>query len=226
MNETVYWLHPDNLTFPPPEYALKEPNGLIAAGGDLSSERLIEAYSQGIFPWYSEGDPILWWSPDPRSVVFPAEFKPSKSLKKLINKGAFTVKMNTSFEEIIEGCASPRENEDGTWINDDILAAYKGLHKIGFAHSFETWQDGKLVGGLYGIAIGKAFFGESMFSRVSNASKVAFEYMCRTLSQNDFLIVDCQIHNSHLESLGAKEIPRSEFLDIVKRATAQEASNE
>lgn len=221
MSETVYWLHPDNLAFPPPECALKEPNGLIAAGGDLSSERLLQAYSQGIFPWYSEGDPILWWNPDPRSVVFPVEFKPSKSLKKLINKGIFTVKMNTAFDGVIEGCAAPRANEDGTWINEDILKAYKELHRLGYAHSFEAWKDDTLVGGLYGIAIGGAFFGESMFSRVSNASKVAFEYMCRTLSQNNFLVVDCQIHNSHLESLGAKEIPRSEFLDIVKKAISQ-----
>jgi leucyl/phenylalanyl-tRNA--protein transferase len=221
MSSTVYWLDPENLAFPPPEYALEEPNGLLAAGGDLSPERIIEAYSQGVFPWYNEGDPILWWNPDPRSVVIPCEFKPSKSLKKLIKKDLFQTKMNTDFDSVIEGCAGPRKDESGTWINEDMLEAYKTLHRMGYAHSFEVWQDGLLVGGLYGLALGKAFFGESMFSRVSNASKIAFDYLCRTLTENQFRIIDCQIHNDHLASLGAKEIPRREFLDIVEAAVFQ-----
>lgn len=218
MSETVYWLNEENLAFPPPEYALTDPNGLLAAGGDLSPERIIQAYSQGIFPWYNEGDPILWWNPDPRSVIRPSAFKPSKSLKKFIRKGLLTTKMNTAFDTVIEGCAAPRKDSEGTWINKDMLKAYKELHLMGYAHSFEAWQGDNLVGGLYGIALGKAFFGESMFSRVDNASKVVFEYLCRTLTENDFQIIDCQIHNHHLESLGATEIPRAEFLDIVEAA--------
>jgi len=191
---------------------MEEPNGLLAAGGDLSPERLINAYSLGIFPWYNPGEPILWWTPDPRSVIYPSKFKPSRSLKKLINKKTYSVTMDTCFADIIKQCAQPRRDQAGTWIDEDINRAYNQLHEIGFAHSVEVWYEGKLVGGLYGIALGKAFFGESMFSTMDNASKVAFATLCEQLTKWQFELIDCQVHNSHLESLGAVEIPRKTFL--------------
>ncbi|MEY8247530.1 MAG: leucyl/phenylalanyl-tRNA--protein transferase, partial [Bermanella sp.] len=200
------------------QYALTEPNGLLAAGGDLSPERLINAYSLGIFPWYNPGEPILWWTPDPRSVVYPQEFKPSRSLTKLIKKQLFSVTMDTCFAEVIKQCAQPRRDQDGTWIDDDINQAYNQLHDLGLAHSVEVWLDGALVGGLYGIALGKAFFGESMFSRVDNASKLAFATLCEQLTKWQFELIDCQVHNPHLASLGAVEIPRKTFLAQLKRA--------
>jgi len=197
---------------------MEEPNGLLAAGGDLSPRRLISAYSLGIFPWYNPGEPILWWTPDPRSVVYPNEFKPSRSLKKLINRKTFTVTMDTCFSDVITLCAQPRRNEAGTWIDKDINKAYNQLHEIGFAHSVEVWFEGKLVGGLYGIALGKAFFGESMFSTMDNASKVAFASLCEQLTKWQFEIIDCQVHNPHLASLGAVEIPRKTFLNQLSSA--------
>jgi len=223
MGQSVYWLDSEDLRFPPIEYALDDPNGLIAAGGDLSPQRLLEAYSQGIFPWYNENDPILWWNPDPRSVVFPAEYKPSTSLKKLIKKQTYHTKINSDFDKVIHACAAPRKDSDGTWINEDMISAYKTLHKMGYAHSFETWREDTLVGGLYGIAIGKAFFGESMFSTESNTSKIAFNLLCETLSAHDFKVIDCQIHNPHLARLGAKEIKRQAFLDILEEAVFEGA---
>ena len=207
----IFKLPDDDYTFPSAELA--EPDGLLAIGGDLSPLRLLSAYANGIFPWYNEGEPILWWSPDPRLVIRPGEMRVSKSLRHTLRSGKFEVRINTAFRSVMERCAStPREGQDGTWITDDILEAYCRLHELGFAHSFETWQDGALVGGLYGIAIGKAFFGESMFHTVSDASKVAFWHLHQFLKAHGFKLIDCQQETPHLKSLGAYAIPRHDFL--------------
>ncbi|MGR6873932.1 leucyl/phenylalanyl-tRNA--protein transferase [Pseudomonas sp. HK3] len=219
MSEPIHWLNDDPRLFPHHELAFDEPNGLLAAGGDLSCERLLNAYSIGIFPWYNEEDPILWWSPDPRCVIFPEDFKPSRSLAKALRKSDYSVTSDVCFERVMTECAAPRSSQDGTWINSDIIKSYAQLHKLGYAHSVECWHNEELVGGLYGIAIGQAFFGESMFSKKSNASKIAFATLCKTLHSWGFQIVDCQVHSPHMESLGAIEIPRKAFLDVLKTAT-------
>ena len=208
-----YWLKQDDLSFPDPENALTEPNGLLAVGGDLSLERLLSAYKLGIFPWYEDGQPILWWSPDPRMVVFPDELHISKSLKKIINRKVFKVSFNQNFPAVILACANQRsKNRDGTWITDEIQQAYIHLHQAGWAHSVEVWDDNNLVGGLYGIALGKIFFGESMFNEQNNASKVAFVYLTQSLKDQNFKLIDCQVSSEHLASLGAKEIRREKFM--------------
>ena len=204
------WLITDT-SFPPLESALKAPNGLLAAGGDLSAERLLQAYANGIFPWYSEGDPILWWSPDPRMVLFPDELKVSRSLAKTLNKGLFEVRVDSAFRQVMEACAAPRLNQSGTWISPAMIEAYCRLHELGMAHSLESWRDGKLVGGLYGVALGRMFFGESMFSRQTDASKVAFVHLVRQLKRWRFGMIDCQMATRHLASFGAREISRQEF---------------
>jgi len=207
----------DKISFPSPELA--EEDGLLAVGGDLSEERVLRAYSMGIFPWYSDDSPILWWSPDPRLVLFPSELNVSRSLRQVIRKGIFTVTVNTAFERVIRCCAdSERKGQSGTWINDEMMRAYMRLHHSGYAHSVEAWHNGELSGGLYGIIIGKIFFGESMFAKKSNASKVAFATFVEDLRQRDFKLIDCQVHTGHLASLGAREIPRSEFQQILKQA--------
>jgi len=207
----IYRLLDDDYAFPSAELA--EPDGLLAIGGDLSPLRLLNAYANGIFPWYNEGEPILWWSLDPRLVIRPGEMKVSKSLRHTLRSGRFEVRIDTDFRLVMQHCAAtPREGQDGTWITDDILEAYCRLHELGFAHSFETWLDGELVGGLYGIAIGKAFFGESMFHTVSDASKVAFWHLHQFLLNHDFKLIDCQQETLHLKSLGAYAIPRKDFL--------------
>ncbi len=185
--------------------------GLLAIGGDLSSERLIHAYSNGIFPWFEDEEPLLWWSPDPRFVLFPKDLKVSKSMKQILKKSEFKVTVNKDFKSVIEQCAlAKREGQDGTWITDQMLKAYIKLHQLGYAKSVEVWQKNKLVGGLYGVDLGnKVFCGESMFTKVSNASKVGFVNFVQNSNYN---LIDCQIHTKHLESLGAKHIPRSEFL--------------
>lgn len=226
MSQPIQWLNDDPRLFPRHDYALKEPNGLLAAGGDLSCERLLNAYSLGIFPWYSEDDPILWWSPDPRCVLIPDEFKPSRSLSKAIRKSGYKVTSNKCFEEVVTECAAPRLKQDGTWINTHIIESYSNLHKLGYAHSVECWDENELIGGLYGIAIGRAFFGESMFSKKSNSSKIAFAFLCKKLSDWGFEIIDCQVHNPHLESLGAIEIPRAEFLKKLNVAIRLEPKEE
>lgn len=226
MSQPIQWLNDDPRLFPRHEYALKEPNGLLAAGGDLSCERLLNAYSLGIFPWYSEDDPILWWSPDPRCVLIPDEFKPSRSLSKAIRKSGYKVTSNKCFEEVVTECAAPRLKQDGTWINTHIIESYSNLHKLGYAHSVECWDENELIGGLYGTAIGRAFFGESMFSKKSNSSKIAFAFLCKKLSDWGFEIIDCQVHNPHLESLGAIEIPRAEFLKKLNVAIRLEPKEE
>jgi len=204
--------------FPPLETALLEPNGLLAVGGNLAAPRLMQAYRQGIFPWYSAGEPILWWSPDPRMVLFPDELKVSCSLGKRLKKGDFEVRFDTSFREVMLACAaSPREGQHGTWIVQEIIDGYCALHELGYAHSVESWKDNTLVGGLYGVAIGGMFYGESMFHRATDASKIAFVHLVQRLRQQGFGMIDCQMHTAHLESLGACEIPRADFAPKLAR---------
>ncbi len=214
ITEGPFWIHPSDtsLTFPDVNLALREPDGLLAVGGDLTPERILAGYRRGIFPWYSDDQPILWWSPDPRSVLFPARFKVSKSLRKTLRRKRFRVTMDQAFEEVIRACAAPRRGSSGTWITREMAAAYTVLHHMGHAHSVECWLDGQLAGGIYGVAIGRIFFGESMFSRESDASKVAFAFLARQLSAWNFALIDCQVHSTHLVSLGAQQMPRAEFI--------------
>ncbi len=208
--------HPHD-DFPPVEQALADPDGLLAAGGDLSPPRLLRAYRHGVFPWYNPGEPILWWSPDPRLILFPGRLKISRSLGKVLKKGEFTLTWDQAFPEVVEGCAAPRRGKKGTWITPEMKTAYLQLHGLGFAHSVECWRQGELVGGLYGVAIGRVFFGESMFHRFSNASKVAIVGLCRWLRNWRYALIDCQVRTDHLASLGAEEIPRSRFVRMIRR---------
>jgi len=204
----------NDLIFPPVHLA--EPDGLLAVGGDLSAERLLLAYKKGIFPWY-EGEHILWWSPAPRFVLFPNELRVSKSMQQLIKKNAFTLTINKAFSEVINNCKTiARHDQESTWITDEVKSAYIYLHNLGYAHSAEVWNDGELVGGLYGIRLGKVFFGESMFSKISNASKYAFIKYVHTLALEDIRIIDCQVYTEHLESLGARMIGREYFIELLK----------
>ena len=207
----IHWLQSDE-PFPPVHSALAEPNGLLAAGGDLSAERLIEAYRQGIFPWFSDGEPILWWSPDPRMVLVPAEIKVTRSLAKVLRNRVFEVRADSAFREVMQACAEPRANQRGTWISDDMIGAYHALHWRGIAHSIETWIDGELAGGLYGVAIGRMFYGESMFTRAPDASKIALVHLARQLQRWGFELIDCQMHTAHLERMGGREVPRVAFM--------------
>jgi leucyl/phenylalanyl-tRNA--protein transferase len=213
----IPWLEGDD-PFPPLASALKHPNGLLAAGGDLSPERLLAAYRQGIFPWYSAGEPILWWSPDPRTVLVPSELKVSRSLAKTLRNRRHEIRLDSAFQAVMQGCAlrgadhsATGADEAGTWITDDMRAAYQRLHELGYAHSVETWIDGELAGGLYGVAIGRMFYGESMFTRVRDASKMAMVHLVRRLERQRYGMIDCQMHTRHLASLGARAIPRGEF---------------
>lgn len=201
--------------FPPPY--LSEKNGLLAVGGDLRPQRLIVAYRMGIFPWYNEGEPILWWSPDPRFVLFPEEVKVSRSMRQILKKGLFRVTFDTDFAAVIEGCRKPRGDRVGTWIDGAMSEAFCALHALGIAHSVEVWREGELVGGLYGVALGRCFFGESMFTRESNASKVALIRLCQRLREEGFVVIDCQVYTAHLESMGARMIPRRIFLEMLAR---------
>ncbi|HWA13391.1 MAG TPA: leucyl/phenylalanyl-tRNA--protein transferase [Burkholderiales bacterium] len=210
----IPWLGADD-PFPPLSRAARQPNGLLAAGADLSPARLIEAYRNGIFPWFGEGEPILWWSPDPRMVLFPDELKVSRSLARTLRRGEFELRADTSFRQVIEACAAPRPGQDGTWITADMMAAYSELHARGIAHCIEAWRGGELAGGLYGIALGRAFYGESMFSCATDASKVAFVALVRQLQAWNFGLVDCQMSTRHLASLGAREIPRAQFARLL-----------
>lgn len=235
----IPWLN-ENTPFPPVDSALRTPNGLLAAGGDLSAPRLLDAYRHGVFPWFNPGDPVLWWSPDPRMVLFPGEFKISRSLTRVLRKGSYEVRCDTAFEQVMRGCAAPRASHKsvghhGTWIQEDMIASYCALHAMGYAHSVEVWMpkqsfrlqiegetrrqsslaempEMELAGGLYGVSIGRMFYGESMFSNVSNASKIALAHLARQLERWRFGMIDCQMNTSHLASLGAREIPRSEFI--------------
>ena len=207
----IPWLEADD-PFPPVERALKRPNGLLCAGGNLSVPRLLEAYRRGIFPWYSGGEPILWWSPDPRLVLYVEELTISRSLAKSIRNKGFETKIDFDFRGILQGCASPRKGEKGTWLGKEMQAAYLALYRAGHAHSFETWREGELVGGLYGVALGRMFYGESMFSRATDASKVALVALCTELKRRRMPLIDCQVHTPLLASLGAREVPRRAFL--------------
>ena len=217
LSPMIPWLR-GNAPFPPVEKALKSPNGLLCAGGDLSPQRLVDAYSRGIFPWFSEGDPILWWSPDPRMVLFPGELKVSRSLRRKVERGAFETRVDTAFEDVIAHCAEPRAGQAGTWIVPEMVRAYTSLHELGFAHSVESWRDGELVGGLYGVSLGRVFFGESMFSREPDASKVALVRLVERLRLQGCELIDCQQATAHLASLGAREIRRKEFASRVQES--------
>lgn len=197
--------------FPPVETALVDPNGLLAMGGDLSPARLLDAYRHGIFPWFNPGEPILWWSPDPRMVLEPGAVRVTRSLAKRIRNAGFEVRVDSAFAEVMRACAEPRAGASGTWISPAMVAAYSRLFDAGYAHSVETWRDGRLVGGLYGVAIGRMFYGESMFSREPDASKVALVRLARQLAQWEFGLIDCQMETAHLASLGARTLPRAEF---------------
>jgi leucyl/phenylalanyl-tRNA--protein transferase len=197
--------------FPAVESAMREPNGLLATGGDLSVELLLDAYRHGIFPWFNPGEPILWWSPDPRMVLVPDEIRVTRSLARRIRNGGFEVRVDTVFADVMHACAGPRDGADGTWISPAMIAAYIRLHQAGYAHSVETWHAGKLVGGLYGVAIGRMFYGESMFSHMADASKVALVRLARQLQRWEFGLIDCQMETPHLASLGARTLPRAAF---------------
>jgi leucyl/phenylalanyl-tRNA--protein transferase len=202
----------DTIDFPPPQLASKD--GLLAIGGDLSPKRLILGYQMGIFPWFSDGDPILWWSPDPRLVLYPSEIKISRTLKKIIKRNVFSITMDLAFDEVINQCAQVHlQKQQGTWIVKEMIGAYCKLHRSGFAHSVEAWQQGELAGGLYGVSLGKSFFGESMFSRVSNASSIALVALATYLNELSFDLIDCQVPTAHLIRFGARKIPRKLFLD-------------
>ncbi len=219
--KTITWLSPQDSPerFPPLERALDEPQGLLAAGGDLSPARLLAAYQRGIFPWYSPGQPVLWWSPDPRAVLYPEEFRCSRSLAKTLRNRGFETAINRDFAAVISGCAAPRASGSGTWITPEMRAAYLELHRSGHAHSFETYRDGRLAGGLYGVRLGRVFFGESMFSREPDASKVALARLVEFCRAEGIIVIDCQLSSRHLESLGSRLIPRSAFQDLLRQHT-------
>lgn len=214
---TPCWLDPDarEIAFPDVELALQEPDGLLAVGGKLSTEWLLHAYRRGIFPWYGSGQPILWWAPDPRLVLFPSMLHVSRSLAKVISKGKFTVTLDAAFADVIKACAGARTSQTGTWITPEMESAYIDLHHAGHAHSVECWCNGKLAGGLYGVAIGNVFFGESMFTEVTDASKAAFVALVRQLERWGFGLIDCQVYTGHLSSLGATTVPRNKFTTIL-----------
>jgi leucyl/phenylalanyl-tRNA---protein transferase len=216
--KTITWLSPQDAPewFPPTEQALDDPAGLLAAGGDLSTERLLAAYRRGIFPWYSPGQPVLWWSPDPRAVLFPEEFRCTRSLSKTLRNGGFDVVIDRDFPQVIAACAAPRPQSIGTWITPEMLDAYVELHRRGHAHSIETWRGRELVGGLYGVRLGGVFFGESMFSRESDASKVALARLVDACKAAGIVVIDCQMPSAHLESLGSRRIPRARFQALVR----------
>ncbi len=216
------WLDPSRIAFPDTSQALSDPNGLLAAGGALSQEWLVKAYQQGIFPWFNEGDPILWWTPSPRMVLYPHQLHLSKSLRKVLRKGGFKVTINRAFNEVIHACSEPRDSageEPGSWITPAMMDAYIELHKAGYSHSVEVWQEQDLVGGLYGLALGHVFFGESMFSRMTNGSKIAMAYLVEHLKQWQYKLIDCQVYNDHLSSLGAIEIDRLSFEQLIHQHT-------
>lgn len=214
----IYFLNPGHPAepFPDVERAEREPNGLLAVGGDLSVARLLNAYRKGIFPWYSGDQPILWWSPDPRTVLFPERVKVSRSLRKTLRHGIFSVSFDAAFDDVLTACAGPRTGSEGTWILPEMKAAYVRLHRLGFAHSVETWADGQLVGGLYVVALGRVFYGESMLSRRNDASKVALISLCNHLVEWNYRLIDCQMYSPHLARLGAEELPRRAFTALLR----------
>lgn len=218
-NNRVTWLAADDPpdSFPPISSALSEPDGLLAAGGDLSPDRLLLAYRQGIFPWSDDNEPLLWWSPDPRCVFLPGDLTVTRRLRREVRQSTAEIRINTAFADVIRACAGPRRSEQGTWITAEMDAAYRQLHTMGWAHSIEVWQDDELCGGLYGLAIGKAFFGESMFSACPNMSKLAMLFLAHRMSAGDIAVLDCQVVSAHLLSLGARTQPRAEFRELLDR---------
>lgn len=211
----IPWLT-SSADFPPVTRALQEPNGLLAAGGELQPDWLIAAYQRGIFPWFNEGQPILWWSPDPRMVLFPSALHVPKSLARVMRKGGYEIRVDTAFEAVMSACSLPRHGQDGSWISAEMVAAYTQLHLLGYAHSIENWQHGELVGGLYGVALGQVFYGESMFAKVDDASKIAFVHLVQQLRVWDFKVIDCQMNTAHLARFGAREIARADFMRILQ----------
>ena len=219
----IPWLRPEHPpeAFPPVEEALQEPNGLLCVGGDLSVERLLEAYRRGIFPWFSAGQPILWWSPDPRTVLYPGEFKVARSLGKTLRNRGFRTTVDQAFEQVMERCADRALRPEGTWISPQMQVAYRRLHELDYAHSFETWEGDRLVGGLYGVALGRMFFGESRFSVARDASKVALHALVQAALAQNVRLIDCQVDSEHLRSLGARSVPRREFMRELAAATRE-----
>ncbi|WP_028454440.1 leucyl/phenylalanyl-tRNA--protein transferase [Chitinilyticum litopenaei] len=215
----IAWLD-HTLRFPPVDTALRDPEGLLAAGGDLHPQRILAAYRLGIFPWFMPGEPILWWSPDPRMVLHTAELHVPRSLAKVLRNHAYEVRFDSAFAEVLAGCAAPRDAHGATWITDEMRAAYLALHHGGHAHSAECWIDGQLAGGLYGVAIGRMFYGESMFARQADASKIAFVHLVRWLAQQGVTLIDCQMHTAHLARFGARPIPRQRFVEHLQQACA------
>ena len=223
MTKSLPWLAPDNLTFPDIEEAWEDPNGLLAVGGDLCPARLIAAYRQGIFPWYEQGQPILWWSPQPRMVLFPDRIHISRSMRKVLRRDDYVLSMDRAFSEVIEQCSLPRRDQGGTWITQAMKLAYAELHRRGVAHSLEVWRDGLLVGGIYGVAVGRAFFGESMFSRMDNMSKIALIALAGQLNAWKFGFIDCQMETSHLYSMGAETLSKPHFKELLMHYTGLES---
>ena len=223
--KTLTWLSSRDAPedFPALDQALDEPSGRLAAGGDLSAARLLAAYQRSIFPWYSPGQPVLWWAPDPREVLFPSEFRCSRSLAKTLRNRDFQTTIDGDFRAVIAACAAPRARAGGTWITGDMQDAYVDLHQRGYAHSVETYEGGQLIGGLYGVRLGAVFFGESMFSRERDASKVALAFLVKACVLNDIVVIDCQLPSKHLESLGSRPISRAQFQSLVRRHAACEA---
>ena len=220
----LHWLDPRNprQAFPPASLAMRDPNGLLAIGGDLSVARLVNAYQQGIFPWYNPDEPILWWCPDPRAVLAPSQFHVSRSLARRLRKGDFAVTLDRAFAAVLEACSAPRARGRGTWLGAEMKQAYQALHQHGHAHSVEVWRHGRLAGGIYGVSLGRAFYGESMFSGTDDGSKIAMYYLCRQLAAWHFPLLDCQIASPHLATLGATELPRERFLALLREAVAQD----
>ena len=220
-NHRIAWLRPSDppTAFPPVETALVEPDGLLAAGGDLSVERLVEAYTRGIFPWFDAGQPILWWSPDPRCVLDPRAYHMSRRFRRGLKSSRATVGFNEAFDAVIDGCAAPRNGQPGTWITGEMRVAYQALHRAGYAHSVEVSNAGRLIGGVYGLAIGRMFFAESMYSAETGASKIALAALCRVLADHDFALIDCQVTSAHLQTLGATLLPRQRFIATLATAT-------
>lgn len=218
----LHWLDPrdPHQNFPSPHLAMRDPNGLLAIGGDLSVTRLIRAYSQGIFPWYNPDEPILWWSPDPRAVLMPDAMKVSRSLGKALRRGDYAVTLDTAYRDVLDACAGPRMRSRGTWLGSDMRDAYQELHRRGYSHTVEVWRDGELIGGLYGVALGRAFFGESMFSHATDASKIALYWLCQQLLAWGYHLLDCQVASEHLRTLGAVDVSRERFLNLLRPATA------
>jgi leucyl/phenylalanyl-tRNA---protein transferase len=216
----LHWLDPrhPHQPFPPAHLAMREPNGLLAIGGDLSLTRLLRAYGQGIFPWYNPDEPILWWCPDPRAVLLPGALHVSRSLGRALRRADYAVTLDRAFDAVLDGCAGERRGSRGTWLGADMRRAYRQLHAHGHAHSAEIWREGRLIGGLYGVAVGRVFFGESMFSQADDASKIALYWLCRQLTHWRFDLIDCQVRSAHLDSLGATEMPRETFLRLLAQS--------